>query len=178
MRRKDRLIRNDSNVRNSNVEILRIIAAVLIVLSHYARHGINMSQTGLFNRCFLNNIALGNLGVDIFLIISGYFNVKAEFKWHKILKLWTQVFTYSIFGLLIALATKQNISFRNFITALFPAIFNQYWFFTAYLVLLVLSPFINKLLLTLKQKDFSRLLITMLVLWSLLELISQVLKVV
>ncbi len=42
------------------------------------------------------------------------------------------------------------------IKTFFPFAYNQYWFMTAYLYLMVLTPFINKLLNVLKQQDYKK----------------------
>ena len=63
---------NDSKKRNSSLELLRILAMLFIVISHYSVHGgFNLNSINLlFNKVFLQVSTLGNLGVNIFVLIS------------------------------------------------------------------------------------------------------------
>jgi len=92
------------SVRNSAIELLRIIAMLFIVLSHFCVHSnFNLSQMPFsFNKTILQWGALGNLGVDIFMIISGFFLCKSKLKTKSISKLLTQVWFYSVFLFFIA----------------------------------------------------------------------------
>ena len=75
-----------NNPRNSNLEILRIIAMIFIVSFHLARHGFDGVIFALSNpnSYFLYFFAiLGKIGVDIFIIISAYFMVKSKFTFRK-----------------------------------------------------------------------------------------------
>ena len=82
--------------RNSNLELLRIIAMLFIVASHFAFHG--FGSLGSFNEVnFIiansNNYLiyflgmLGKIGVDVFVIISAYFMINSKFTFKKLLTL-------------------------------------------------------------------------------------------
>ena len=145
--------------RKSNIELLRIIAMLMIVSSHYCVHG-SQYKTALqslnFDGIFLHSVILGNLGVDIFFMISGYFLSKSErpFKLHKALSLWLQVWMYSISIAIILLLFNMNIGKTEFIKSIFPTTFFQYDFFTVYLLIYFLSPFLNLLLKNLVRREF------------------------
>lgn len=68
--------------RNSSVELLRIIATFMIVISHCCFHGFYKSNVGYtwissdINRIILQLFNMGSLGVDIFIIIMGYYMVR------------------------------------------------------------------------------------------------------
>ena len=84
--------------RNSNIEIVRIISMIFIVLSHYTVHnGIENASLPLgLNRYILEISTLGNIGVILFVLISGYFSIEQkEFKFKKIISLYLQVMFYS-----------------------------------------------------------------------------------
>lgn len=83
---------------------------------------------------------LGELGVNLFILISGYFGIK--FKLRKFISLVIEVLFYFIFisSVLYGLGVIEkplNI-FDNFI--------GYWWFITDYIVLYLISPFINKLI--------------------------------
>ncbi len=153
--------------RNSSIELLRILAMVFIVTSHFCVHG-GFDLTAIpfsFNKLLLQWGTLGNLGVDIFVIISGYFLSTKEFKLKTLCNLFTQVWFYSVVGIVISFLLRAPMSLGVLLKAVFPTLFQEYWFFTAYLVLTLLSPFLNILIKNLNQKSFILLLTVMLTLW-------------
>ena len=79
--------------RNSSFELLRIISMVLIVSFHYVYHaGFDFLAPFSPRLYFIQCIDMGgNLGVNLFVLISGYFLCKSTFKWQKIIKLELQV---------------------------------------------------------------------------------------
>ena len=78
------------NQRNSNLELLRIIAMVFIVSHHFAVHGFGdcnfvISNPNNYLIYFLS--IFGKIGVDIFVLISAYFMVNSRFTLRKLLVL-------------------------------------------------------------------------------------------
>jgi len=91
------------NSRNSNMEILRIAAMVLIVMHHYAFHGFDTTALPLMRDRFIVdwfNVG-GKLGVNIFVLISAWFMCESTFTLRKLLKLEGEIWFYSVFFLLI-----------------------------------------------------------------------------
>ena len=91
-----------TNIKNekrlSNFELLRIISMILIVSSHYVLHAPEFTKGLTVNKYILDFISLGGkIGVNCFILITGFFLVKSEFKLDKFIKLIMEVFTYSIF---------------------------------------------------------------------------------
>ena len=84
--------------RNSAVELLRILAMLMIVLSHICVHSGFDSTYSLLtvNRLFVQFGYLGNLGVVLFVLISGYFQCTAGFRPQSISRLLAQVWFYSV----------------------------------------------------------------------------------
>lgn len=157
--------------RNSSIELLRIIAMLFIVLSHYSVHGGFKfdSINNYFNRFFLQIIVLGNLGVDIFVLISGYFNIKSKYSFKKVIQLIAQVLFYSIFFYVIfILSGNTTFSIKTFIKTIFPTIFQEYWFFTTYIIMYIFTPYINKFLKYITRNTHLKLIITMLIIWSII----------
>ena len=64
--------------RNTNIELLRIISILMIVLSHYSVHsGISRNMLSLgWNRFLLEITSLGNIGVIFFVLITGYYSIE------------------------------------------------------------------------------------------------------
>ncbi len=157
--------------RNSSVELLRILSMLFIVCGHFCSHG-GFNTEGMafsLNKLILQFGVLGNLGVVIFVMISGYFLSQTDFKLSRIVRVILQVFFFSvsIYIVLVALGLVP-FSLQGTIKALFPILFNQYWFATTYVVFCLLSPFLNRLLNGFTQKQYLIFLGIMLLVWSVL----------
>lgn len=160
--------------RNSAIELLRILAMVLIVLSHSSYHGGFPEEPSRFlpNTFFLDWMILGNLGVDIYIIISGYFLSGKPFRPVSLCRLLTQVWFYSFLGYGIYLLQGNAFSLQDFKTVLFPTLYKSYWFFTAYFVLLCLTPFLNLFVENASRKQHLSCILTMVLLWCLVRSVT------
>ena len=157
--------------RSSNIELLRILAMGMIVGHHFVIHSNLVFPAGVTaSRVFAHWLDLGGkVGVDIFVLISGYFLVTAkEFRPGKALKLWGQVIFYAL-GLK-AICTLLGIGHPELVglsQAVLPLSFGQWWFATTYFVLFLLSPYLNAGLNALTKKRYRGLLALMTVVWCL-----------
>lgn len=171
-------MKGNVKVRNSKIELLRIVAMLFIVLSHSSVHGMLAgSQSELaVNTIALKWFVLGNLGVDIYILISGYFLCEKKDSWKSMGRLLGQVWFYSILGLGIYTYACEHwgeqMSVSDIIYACFPTVCIEYWFFTVYIILLLLVPFINIALNAITQKQFQALIGIMLVWWSIIPSVT------
>ncbi len=156
--------------RNSSFELLRIISMVLIITHHYANHGgFNFDTAFTMNKAVYDLLYMGGkLGVNCFVLISGYFlctQVKLRVK--GIIKYIFQVtffsaaiyFALCIFGI-------SDFSIKQAFKEVLPLIFGKWWFATAYFVMILVAPFIAKAINLLDRKDHRNLIIITTVLWS------------
>lgn len=154
------------------IELLRIISMLFIVFSHYTVHnGIaNPSLSIGFNRFFLEVTILGNIGVILFVLISGYFLIDSDkFKLKKLLKIILQVWVYSsLIYIIFCISGLTDFSIKGLIKNIFPITFKQYWFATAYVVLYIFHPFINKFLKSLSKREYQLFLIISLTMFSII----------
>lgn len=164
-----------TKIRDSKFEILRIIAIFLIIAHHYAIHGFQLKEIDVFsyNRIIVNILSLGGkLGVNLFVLISSYFMVDSKFKFKKLIKLFGETWIYSITILILfttILTPVTNIGIKQIIKSIFPIVFCQYWFITDYILLMILSPFLNDYIKNLDAKSYKKLLITLIVIEVLLS---------
>lgn len=157
--------------RSSNVELLRILAMGMIVGHHFAVHSNLVFPAGVTaGRVFVHWLDLGGkIGVDVFVLISGYFLVKVrEFRVGKLLKLWGQVVFYSLgLKILASLLGFGHPELVGFPQAVLPITFGNWWFATTYFVLFLLSSYINVGLNALTKQQYRGLLALMTVIWCL-----------
>ena len=146
--------------RKSNFESLRIFAMVLIILHHYALHGGLASIDGFGVNKYIGTICLigGKLAVNLFVLISGYFLIESEFKLKKVLKLIIQVYCYSVAFFIIYVIFKGIPTGEIIKLTAFPFTSKAYWFMLPYICVYVLSPFSNKLIKSITQKQLISLI--------------------
>ena len=157
--------------RQSNFEILRIISMFLIVLSHSVIHGNFKGESNLvFNNYILLAIPLGaKIGVNCFVLISGYFMVDKPIKYNKLYKLILQIFMYSfLFCVVLIGIGKLPFSFKLLVKSALPIITTQYWFATNYVLLYILTPYLQLLVKMMSKKQHFDLIVILLVIWSVL----------
>ena len=157
-------------MRQSNIELLRIISMILIIMHHFSVHGCFPFTPDLtFNKVFLQVFGLGGkAGVVAFVMITGYFMVSSSFKLHKFVKLVGQIWFYSIAMLGVAMGLGlDTVTSRNMMLALLP-IGAMSWFGQNFLVLYLLTPIINRALRWLQHKYYVMLLVVSTVIWFLI----------
>lgn len=157
--------------RKSNLELLRIIGMIMIVTGHYSYWGAGNIESLLgLNKLFLEFLLLGGkVGVNIFILISFYFLVKQNLKIDKLIHLIIKVKIFSIFGVIYGIIFLDKVNIKIIIKSLFPIIFNQYWFITAYVLILIFSPFFNLLLSKINKIEIKKILILLLSLYCILQ---------
>lgn len=150
--------------RDSRFELLRIIAILFIIVAHYSDYSSwNVDVTkGIAGITTLAYTPFGQIGVKIFAMITGYFmgtkvlSAKDSFK--RVRKIWIQVFFYSIIMLLIT-SLFVNVSIKLISLSIFPITLNEYWFVTAYVLLLLFIPFLNILTTKIDKRTFVSLIV-------------------
>ena len=138
------------NKRESNIELLRIIAMLLIVLAHCITHGVGeYSRILNFNLNFnvFSSFALGiwgGLGVNIFIVITCWFMAeKKNIKIKKVVKMLMQTWSTCFIIMLILKILKVNITGKDIIKQIITPIYTQYWFITTYLLFYMIIPILK-----------------------------------
>lgn len=150
--------------RQSNLELLRIFSMFLIVMHHFSVHG--GIPLVLENQSISPNLVLGQffycfgkVGVNLFVMITGYFLITRLGRLSSFLKLVITTFFYSVTLFLICSVFSGGGTFLEFIKAMLPLTSNQYWFITAYCSLFLLSPLITQVLAQLDRKTYAYILV-------------------
>lgn len=161
--------------RNVSIDILKILSMAMVIILHtktYGLMGVNFEPTdGLYWIIWTMHF-LSLVAVNCFVLISGYFTSVSEsaFSLKKPLKLWLQVEICSVGIYLILCAVPNNgidFGFGQFLVQLLPIMSNQYWFFTCFFVLMIISPFLNRFINTMEQKELKRCILIILSLFVL-----------
>lgn len=172
------LIKYEGNIktkRNSNLEILRIISMIMIIAHHYIVHSdIKIVEASILNQYLISFLELGGkVGVNIFVLITGYFMIQKKFDIKKTIKLIIKVLIYSIICLIIAIyKNSELLNIATKVSSFIPIITNEYWFITTYFLMYLFHPYINKLFFILKKKELEKLFIGIFVIWAVIPIFT------
>lgn len=158
--------------RKANFELLRVLAMIMIVTLHYLdKGGILTDPAEPFTAASYLAWGVESLcivAVNVYVLISGYFGVqnKRRFKVKKVVKIGGMIWFYSVGIAAICMLTGvidlKNFNIYELIGYVFPISTEHYWFGTAYVILLVLMPFINFGIAKLGRYQFKGILLTLL----------------
>lgn len=158
--------------RQSNFELCRIVAMFMIIAHHYCVHGVfdfwhvTTTLTSYINCVLLSIIATtGKLGVNLFVLISGYFLISSNFNLTHFLKVYFKTLVYSLLILITAYFLGEQISSQIVKLSIAPFGKNAYWFISAYLMLYILAPFLNRFILTTKKNMLNNFMFITTILW-------------
>ena len=136
------------SMRTSNFELLRILAMLAIVLGHL------VSQTGVADAyCGFERYGVELMGsglrwaVNLFLLVGTWFMVDSEFKAERPLRLYLTVLFYSVPLTLLTCLCGFEVPAKELLRGLFPFFGRALWFASAYISLLLLSPFLRRVFL-------------------------------
>ena len=162
----DEVIKNKpgGGTRNSNLELYRIIVMLLIVAHHYV---VNSGVLDVMYQHPLsaNSILLflfgmwGKIGINCFVIITGYFMCKSNITIKKFLKLVLEVEFYRVVIYLIFITSGyESFSLTGIVKAILPITSIGTNFTGCYLVFYLCIPFLNILVRNMSEKQHLALL--------------------
>lgn len=153
--------------RKSNFELLRIISMLFILFHHFYYSYITLDYSQVTINQFGCQIlySLGKIGVNLFILITGYFLINSKFKIKKVFTIYLQTIFYSWIILLVYMCIATSISIKEFVKSILPIVYNSYWFVTNYLILYCLSTFLNKFIHNINQKQYEVLLLILVIIW-------------
>lgn len=162
--------------RQSNFELMRIIAMMMIIVWHIIIHGRLIENTAGITNLFLNFLlCICIIHVNSFALLMGYFQYEKEFSLRKFLKLFNSQWFYKIVFAVLSLVTGLVVIGKmDFILEVLPiGSRSNYWFINCYLTVYLLSPFLNKFIVSIDKKEHRRCLIICFILFSVIAYITH-----
>ncbi len=168
----NKVIESKNNVRDSRFELLRIICMFLIVAHHYSIFsGFVFEEAISINKIWVQILSIGGkFGVNCFVLISAYFLCKqSNFKWNKTFYLIFQVTIISLIIYFVAiLIGVEKFTITSFISALFPILFNEWWFVSTYFVFLLICPLLSKFVEKIDKKFHFKIILLFTIMWCII----------
>ena len=166
------LNKNLNKTRQANFEIMRIVLMMFVVICHFVVHGfvfydtaqikVNISDSSLvelFNYLSLNFVLIiSAVAVNCFVLVGGYFLIKSSARWRKVIQIFFQVLFYSV-SLSLLFVLFGRVSPAYLLKAVTPIKSNIYWFFTNYIAMMLLAPFLSNLIGRIEKGSYQTLLI-------------------
>lgn len=133
--------------RESNLELLRLIAIFAILASHYFYGtGIRAELSGP-SLLVANVLSSGSrIAVNVFLLIGTWFMVDLPFNGYRPIRLYLTLAFFSIPITAALLFVDGNICVQHILQGLLPFTCMATWYTNAYISLLLLSPFLHGVL--------------------------------
>lgn len=154
-------------IKQSNFELMRIISMFFIVLYHVIYHGQTLNNTnGTILLILQFIICITLVHVNSFILITGYFQYDKKFKLKKFMQIFTLAYFYKIIIYIIGICLKfATINYIDIFNTLNP-FYIPYWYIACYLILYLLSPFLNTLIKNIDQKNHKNLILILILCFS------------
>lgn len=131
--------------RDSNIELLRIIAITMVLVMHTRFDGILSVYDGMIDASHVMRFAfeaLSIIGVNLFILISGYYKIKLRPR--SVANLVFQIYYFAVVAFVGLIIVRGSFSpnLSDYLKLLLPLSHNV-WFVPAYFMLMIVAPMLN-----------------------------------
>ena len=175
-------LRNFNNLRinkqrSSNLELYRIICMLMIVAHHFvvcsgltAQGGPLSSGTISLNSLYLRLFGMwGKVGINCFMMITGYFMCTSQITIRKYLKLLLQIYFYNlIFYVIFSIVGYETLSINRILNLLVPIGIIKTNFTGCFLIFYLTIPFWTILVRNMTKRQHQLLLLLLLFCYSII----------
>lgn len=163
--------------KNYGIELLRIISMLFIVVLHVIGQGGVAGASRHLSSQYMTSytmLAFCYCAVNCYALISGYVGCKSKFRISRVVLLWLSVAAVNAAVWVSAyLYNKEMTAVMSFSSIFKPIIENQYWYFTSYIGLQILLPALNAAVNNIPKKQYTYMLLGMLVMFSVLPVYTN-----
>lgn len=162
----------DPQKRESNIELLRIVAMVLVLVVHASFRSLgnpniddlSSSPWNTFLRVLSESFSI--VCVNVFILISGWFGIKV--KMSRFFCFLFQVYFLEVFVYILYLifGKIETIHFRDWMNIL---LCNDYWFVRAYIILYIFAPALNAFIVNTAKRQIEWFLFSFYVIQTLFD---------
>ncbi|MBR1478185.1 MAG: acyltransferase [Lachnospiraceae bacterium] len=169
---------NQSTGRLSNLEALRCVAMMMIVVLHFLGKGnvlgdLSKPEVSGYGYAAWVLECFCIVAVNAYMLLSGYFLSTSYFKLSRLIKLYLQIWFYSVLigmgAYLFGIYPQEEFSLHYVLTLIFPITMGHYWFMTAYVFLYIFMPILSFAVRGMDKKQFILSLILLFTVFSLVK---------
>lgn len=158
------------NKRNLGIDLLRALAMFLVIIWHILGQGglLEQAEAGSAKYWFLSFAQiLTCCCVNIYGLTTGYLMCDKPFRLSRVAKLWvTTVFWSVAVSCVFFVLVPDSRTVSEMVSMFLPILRGRYWFFTAYVVVMLLSPVLNLVIRSLTKGQFHLLLAVLFLLFG------------
>lgn len=152
---------------NSGINLFKLFSMFMIAQLHILGMGGIIGATegtaAYYHAFFMQNAAF--CAVNCYALASGYLMFGKKIRLSRIAGLWLEVFFYSVVISAIMMSVYRDLfCAQNTVYALTPIISNQYWYMTAYFLMYLFIPMMNKFAEAADKKSFTAVIAVILLL--------------
>lgn len=159
-------ILTEKKERNANIDIIKLVSMFLVVVIHISGMGIGTTEHASgATHVFVKVVnAFSYCCIDVFAMVSGYLMCEKQKKANRLIRLWADVFFYSIagFAVVFLISRDNTLTAIHALSYLFPIVSQKYWYMSIYFALYFMIPFYNKLIYALDKRTHAWILLIML----------------
>lgn len=145
------------------VDVLKTLSMFMVVVLHVLGQGgvLNGVKGGTLAYWAVMVLQIGvYCSVNCFALATGYLMVGRKVRYRKLLPMWLTVAVYSVLGMLVGYDFNvKGVSLPDWLFYLCPVLSSEYWYFTAYVCLYLLVPYLNQLVNAMTRRQHRDLLI-------------------
>ncbi len=149
---------NNRKTRDSNMELLRLVAMLLVMIVHASYRAlpkptpesIAAAPVSLFLQITVESFTV--VGVNVFVMLSGWYGIRL--RWSRLLELFFQVAFFAVLCIGLYYALNGTVPQGPLLSVLMLHE-GDYWFVKTYLALYLLSPVLNAFVQTATQRQMA-----------------------
>ena len=160
--------------RESNLELLRIVSMIFIIIYHIILHGNYMDRSlGACKLLLLLIESFTIVHVNSYVLLTGYFQSSSRLRATKVMALnnsaWFYRVVFMFLFMFLGLAKPNSIViFQNVL----PIDYDTYWFLNAYIALYLFSPILNRLINSCNKKQLKAIIFGLFLMISIIPTIT------
>ena len=147
---------NTKSSRQSNIELLRILCMLFVVMQHFWGHALypELQSSNDTTSPAAAFITLGFLyiAVNTFVLISGYFRIKTTF--YKFVRFTFLVIFYNFISRAFLRIAYGGTIGKSLIISTLIHCYDSWWFIKCYVYLMLIAPILNKAIEQFSHKQF------------------------
>ena len=152
-------------IRESNYEFLRIVSMIAIVIWHVIVHGELLEKTtGAVNFAITAILFFMAFHVTVFMLTTGFYQSKSNFKLEKLFYLFLEIGFYNfIINTILYFTGLVNYTNDSYLRSILFFNLSALWYIQKYIIVYILSPFLNKFIDISDRLFLKKLIISMIV---------------
>ena len=156
--------------RNLGIDLLRGLAMFFVIIWHFVGQGglLEHAEAGSAKYWVMSAVQILTICcVNLYGLTTGYLMCDKPFRLSRVVKIWVTTMFWSVAVSCVLFAVfPETRTFEEIVSMFLPILRGRYWFFTAYVVVMLLSPVLNLVIRSLSRRQYHLLLAVLFLLFG------------